>query len=178
MRFLGMTLFVLGSVAFGCSSGSSKQGMTFGAGTSDAIRRVCQSVAGLPCAEESQAECEAEGAEAAKEAEAAGCGPQLEAIANCYTQDPPTCDADGDLKVSDQCLKTVLAYAECDPSAICSSFSTEGSCEYDCGETAMSCEQGEVGWSCSCTAGSRSGSTFTSSASNPCERTVLNQNCG
>ena len=110
-------------------------------------------------------------------ASASKCAAELDAVADCYDSNPPTCDSDG-VQVSTACGKALLAYASCNPGIICTSSSTTRGCSYECSGTSASCEQSETSWMCTCTAGARNGTSYTPTSGNGCDRDSLETHCG
>lgn len=102
---------------------------------------------------------------------------EYEKALSCTAANLPTCD-NGKLTANQACIPDALAYAACDPSAVCIRSTSSTGCSYSCGDTAMECEGSGTAWSCSCTQGPKTGQTFTlNDYSEPCDRTPLESYC-
>jgi hypothetical protein len=158
-----------------CSSGSASPG---GVG-SVSMSGLCAQLMKLSCSEySSQSECEADLAETEQSAAEFGCTAQLDATVACYNQHPPTCGADGDIEINEVCWQSVLDYIACDPTSSCSGGGSSTSCGYSCGDYAVACDADSAGgWNCSCTGGPKTGTTFTPTDGDGCDRDDVMSYC-
>jgi hypothetical protein len=160
-------------VLLACSSGSSS-GTPSTVGSSE----VCAKVAALPCSEyTNQADCESALEKSRQHAAQAGCSAEYEAAVSCTVDHPPTCGSSGELVASQECTQAGLAYAKCDPSGICTRSSSTDTCTYGCSDAAMSCDQQNAGWTCTCTKGPKLNQSFTTTELAPCGHALLAANC-
>jgi hypothetical protein len=172
MRLLGWAGLVGATLALGCSSGSGSA--PGGSGSSS----ICYQLASLPCSQYSSAdECNQDVADSRASAQAAGCGSQYQAALNCYAEHPPSCNANGGMKVDSACTQAIATYIKCDPSSVCTYGGSNSSCDASCGDTSMSCDLGETSATCTCTSGAHQNLQFSLGSTNPCQRTTLLANC-
>jgi hypothetical protein len=155
---LGLVCAALGA-ASGC--GSSEPGPT----SQDSIASVCHAVAALPCALDSETDCESDLREERAQAQQIQCAEAFDAYVDCLVNGPFDCRDNGTPELPTSCEADFARYHNClwNYDAVCSALPATPSemtpCETTCGAASASCTL-TTPLECVCTAGIRSGTEF------------------